>query len=521
MNAKRINYAQLLETNNLIQCHGDENYWLCVTRTVQESKLFPVPAYMMLSYLNCWYRYPSLFRKVESVMPAEELGDRARHIGTKCQSLMAYMPDFYLFGREWLLNMGLLKPTDAIEDIVYVLDFWKRFQLAYHRNDGHITNREFGHRSQLLPERTVQVFHADLYDCKNGDDLHQAAHAFMATASQYAFLIACESRISLNNQGPYKLDDNTEMMVRDFVDLAEGDLPWLDDVAAGVEYNNLTVTMAVKDCHFYIVDDWGSFEAEPEFSADKLVGVGLYHSDALADGRQPLGMDSREELIATFRRLTQQITEATNQLWLKVAQWQRDQMLDAGALTYFAVCKDIAHIAGVYDPDDWMKIDERAERFRPLLNDEYSRDILTALCTAMNPTQQISAYSMMQHANRGARFFTPIPYSVLCGESYTTGVGEIHPGATHLPDKKDTYATSRGKMPIAEYNRLARQTVPTNAAPEYRFLGETWVKYHTDTEIAGALYRQEQRNSRRLKDRGAQLTRADITALRAEGVGKA
>lgn len=514
MNANPVNYAQLLETNNLIQCHGDENYWLCVTRTVQESKLFPVPAYMMLSYLNCWYRYPALFRKVETFMSAEEIGDRARHIGTKCATLMAYMPDFYLLGREWLLNLGLLRPTDGIQDIIYVLDFWKRFQLAYHRNDGHITNREFGHRAQLLPERTVQVFHADLYDCAPGDALHQAAHGFMAAASQYAFLVACESRISLNNHGPYRLDDHTEMMVRDFVDLAEGDLPWLDDVAAGVEYNNITVTMAVKDCHFYIVDDWGSFEAEPEFSADKLVGVGLYHSDSLTDGRIPLGMGSREELIATFQRLTTQVTAATNQLWLRIAGWSRNQMLDAGAITYFAVCKDIAHIAGCYDPNDWVKIDARAERFRPLLNDEYGRDILLALCTVTNPTQQVSDYVMMQHANRPTRFFTPIPYSVLAGEPYTAGVGEIHPGVTQLPEKQDRYTTSRGKLAIADYNRASREAVPTNAAPEYRFLCETWLKYHAGTPQADALYRREQHTSRRLQDQGSGLSRADILALR-------
>ena len=73
MGSSRISYAQLLETNNLIQGSADETYWLCVTRTVQESKLFPVPAYMMLSYMMCYYRYPSLLRKIESRMSAEEM----------------------------------------------------------------------------------------------------------------------------------------------------------------------------------------------------------------------------------------------------------------------------------------------------------------------------------------------------------------------------------------------------------------------------------------------------------------
>ena len=104
MSQNRISYAQLLETNNLIQTCSDETYWLCVTRTVQESKLFPVPAYMMLSYLMAFYRYPSLLRKIESGMLAEEIGDRARNMGMKIQnpSIGWALPGFYLLGREWL-----------------------------------------------------------------------------------------------------------------------------------------------------------------------------------------------------------------------------------------------------------------------------------------------------------------------------------------------------------------------------------------------------------------------------------
>ena len=118
----------------------------------------------------------------------------------------------------------------------------------------------------------------------------------MASAAQYGFLVSCESRISLLNTGPYKIADGVEMIVRDFMDLAEGDFPWLDDVAADIPYNNLTVPMLVKDCHFYLVDDWGSFESEPEFRAENIIGVGLYTSDPLTDGHIPVGMDNRETL---------------------------------------------------------------------------------------------------------------------------------------------------------------------------------------------------------------------------------
>ncbi|MDB5577021.1 MAG: hypothetical protein JWR80_2197 [Bradyrhizobium sp.] len=503
MSEGKLSYAQLLETNQLIQTCGDETYWLCLTRTVQGSKLFPVSPYILLSYLNAFYRYPELLRKIETRMSAEEIADRSRNMGVKLQTsaLGWAMPCFYLLGREYLISMGMLRPQDALDDVITVMDFWKRFQLSWHRNDGHLTNRDFGHRAQILPDRRLEVFSSDMFTCEPGDDLHEAAHRFLATVSQYGFLVSCESRISLTNSGPYRIDDHHEMIVRDFMDLAECSLPWLDGVAAKVPYNNLTVPMMARDCHFSLIDDWGSFESEPEFTADKLVGVGLYASDPLSDGFIPVGMGSREELTETFRSLTQVFKEATNGLWMRMADWTRDQFLDAGALVYFAVCKELAHVAGVFDVDDWLTIDPRAERFRPLLNDEYGNAALGALVGGITlPSQQMSPFTMMQYSNRPTRLFTPLPYAVLAGEDYVGTCGPIQHGSSHLDPKADRYRTSRGVLGLEEYNRLAREHVPAQCADRYRFLCETWVKYNFGSPLADELYELERRGSRTLTD---------------------
>ena len=504
-------YAQLLETNNLMQTVGDESYWLCFTRTVQESKLFPVSAYIMLSYLNAFYRYPELLRKIERTMAAEEIADRSRNMGIKIQnSHMGWcMPAFYLLGREWLIAMGMLRPQDALDDIVYVLDFWKRFQLSWHRNDGHITNREFGHRAQILPDRRLEIFKEDMFACNSGDELHEAAHTFMATASQYGFLVSCESRISLSNSGPYRIDAEHQMLVRDFMDMAECSLPWLDGVAADVPFNNFTVVMSVKDCDFHIVDDWGSFESNPGFTADKLAGIGLYTSDPLSEGYIPIGMDSRDELVTTFRQLNDTLKDATRKLWMRMAEWSRDQLLEAGALMYFAVVKDLAHVAGVFEVADWLEIDPRADRFRPLLNDEFGNTALGELVGLLSlPGQRTTPFGMMQHSNQPTRMFTPLPYSVLAGEDYVPSCGPIKPGTTMIDAKIDRYTTTRGTLTLAEYNRLAREHIPEICADRYRFLCETWVKHNAHTPLADELYMLEQQHSRTLKGKGIRTRNA-------------
>ena len=451
-------------------------------------------------------------------MSAEEIGDRARNAGIKIQnpSMGWALPGFYLLGREWLINLGLIRPQDAVEDLVYVMDFWKRFQLSWHRNNGHITNKEYGHRGQFLPERRLQVFHADMFDCKAGDELHEAAQGFMAAVSQYGFLISCESRISLHNSGPYKLADDREMIVRDFMDLSESDFPWLDDVAKDVPYNNLTVTMAVKDCHFYLVDDWGSFESKPEFTSDKLVGVGLYTSDSLSDGYLPVAMGSREELTSCFKSLTDKIKDANNKLWRRIAGWSRDQMMDAGAITYFSIIKDLAHVAGVYEVSDWMMVDERAERFRPLFNDEYSRDALVGLCIGTH------------QSHRAERIYDDAAFE--CAAAALLADPLFDPAGRGL--HADLWSDLSGRQPFAaqsrplqhdprrDQTRGIQSAVARNAAAgrrseisaSLRDLGQISMPERLRPTSSISL---EQSQSRLLKGKGSHLKRADVEKLRA------
>ena len=188
---------------------------------------------------------------------------------------------------------------------------------------------------------------------------------------------------------------------------------------------------------------------------------------------------------------------------MRMAGWNRDQLLDAGALVYFAVCKDLAHVAGVFAVEDWLEIDPRAERFRPLLNDEYSNTFLGELVAGVTlPGQQLSPFAMMQHSDRPTRIFTPIPYAILAGEDYIASVGPILRGSSNLVPKVDRYQTSKGVLTLAEYNHEAQKAIPETCQERYRFLCETWVKYHSDTPLADELYRVEQRRSRTLKDAG-------------------
>ena len=186
--------------------------------------------------------------------------------------------------------------------------------------------------------------------------------------------------------------------------------------------------------------------------------------------------------------------------------------MDAGAIVYFSMIKDFAHIAGVYDVDDWMSVDARADRFRPLFNDEFGRDFLGELVGLVDlPSQHLSAYSMMQHSNAPSRYLSQLSPNAASPPGLVSCLGE---GVTHHTDKRDRYTTTQGALSLAEYNKRAATFTPATSTAEYRGLSDSWIRWNADDPRVDQLYRLEQRLSRKLADRGAGLTREEVESAR-------
>ena len=154
-------------------------------------------------------------------------------------------------------------------------------------------------------------------------------------------------------------------------------------------------------------------------------------------------------------------------------------MIDAGALVYYNIAKDLAHIAGVYEHDDWYVIDERANRFKGLLNDEYGNNVIAELVGFISlSSQQGSEYHMAKHSGARGEMWSTIPYSVLSDAEWTPTLGPLRAASSTLPAKTALYTTTRGKLTQDECNALARGFTPAALAPEFRYLDDTWVKNH-------------------------------------------
>ena len=85
-------YQALLRANQFQRRFSESWVWGLRTRTVQESKLFPVSAYIAGSYLNAFYRWPELLRRIGDAMEPEDIGERARQSGIAINTVAIVNP---------------------------------------------------------------------------------------------------------------------------------------------------------------------------------------------------------------------------------------------------------------------------------------------------------------------------------------------------------------------------------------------------------------------------------------------
>lgn len=532
MSEWRIDEERLLALNTVLQRADDVLVHNCVTRTAQGSKLFPVLPYVDLVMIDAYYRYPDLLRAVAARLSPEQIGHRAREVSTTLNRLTTWATlNYYLNGRSLLIRHGLLRPEDNLEDLWFMVDFQQRLVRAYQRSGLHQWSLDAGDLSQSHEERTLQCFEADAHQLDAS--LRTALGRFLAAATQYNFLIHCESRSGLAAAGPYRLGDGLLLHTRDFLNMTECGLAWMDGIGTDLPYANLTLAL-ITDGVAIEITDWGTPYTVPESSQDQILGVGLYTSDALTDRYLPVGMDSAGELTDTFEDLTDACTRATRDLYSRFAEMSFDQMVEAGMSVYLRAPVDASIMAGTYSQSEWDKVDDRTRRLWPLYNEEYALDAYVDNFAALAGERSAHSdyylhpvgYAAWRRAGGTAPLPGPgrnaqlVPGYVLAEHDYPrrvnpNGAGDSA-GSWSLPAKRGHFTFACGRLDEAEMNVRARAFSSPLFEPPWSQLDEAAVKWRWREPEVEELYRYGQERSRLLTGRGSSLRREDIERIRRE-----
>lgn len=312
-------------------------------RTALESKIIPVSAYVIVSCIESFLRYPDMMRAIDAVLPAEEIGARARRPGCRVNTVHLWsIANFFLIGRKVYetLDPAMAHDLDRVEA---VLDFWERASLGF-RADGTRHADDTGtaapYDAAIVDQLLAGVHPVD------DPELRQQIRSFNATLVAYLFLLYFDTRVGHGDTGPYRLDGGRVLLVRDFYQMAESDFPW-SHVAKDVPYRNLTAALVLDGVTVDRVTDFGTSYTTPEDFLEHLVGFGLYTTDGEPPGRlRAVPLDEMAEIVRAVRG-------AQSAHYRNIAAMSRDDKIRAGAYVYFSFLRPFAIEAGIEDQFDW------------------------------------------------------------------------------------------------------------------------------------------------------------------------
>ena len=281
------------EANELIAYHAEVSRAMTAERTALESQLIPVSAYILISAVEAWYRWPDMLATIATARPPEEIGADGRRPGMRVNAVHLWsLANIYLLGRKLLMSFDMA--DDTTDRTWSILDFWRRAAGAY-RGDGHLQAWDAGF--VLRPYKADTV--ADLVEGAGGvdDERRTLVKRLNATLVSYLFLLYFDTRVGTGDSGPYPLDDGRLLLVRDFYQLGESDFPW-SAVARDMPHQNLTAALVLDGVNVR-VNDWGTSLTDPEDYLDHLVAFGLYTTDG--GGLRPVALDELDDLTAAVR----------------------------------------------------------------------------------------------------------------------------------------------------------------------------------------------------------------------------
>jgi hypothetical protein len=344
--------------NELIAYHAPISRALTAERTSLESKLIPVTAYIVVACAETFLRYPELATRIDTAMPAEEIGRRARVPGCQVDSCFLWsIANFPLIGRQ---VFAALDPSrDTPEHLLPILDFWDRAAGAYRGGDG---TRQAWDTGTATPydDATIAALLDAAVSVDDPDDRIRIKR-LSATLVNYLFLLYFDTRAGYCDTGPYSVPGRPDrtVLVRDFYRLGHSDF-WWSDVAAGVPYTNLTAAFVLEGGTFRVTD-FGTSNHTPEDYLDRVVGFALSTTDGCAPGEvRPVPLEELDAIVAAVRR-------AQSAHYRNIAAMTREEKIRCGAYVYFSFLRPFAEVAGIAGDLDWTAPRDVPETILPLL----------------------------------------------------------------------------------------------------------------------------------------------------------
>jgi hypothetical protein len=357
--------VQTSEINNQI-AHISRIFSKIVTqRTLLESKLFPVNAYICVGFYQTYHNLYGVMKKVWDRTTPEELARKSKTLLSPIQALsISYLWLYYSLAR-----MGTIynkcggdpsrEPPEKREEWRWMLEQWYRLSTNYF-NSGKPTVAASGDANLALTDESIGWVRENLQPVNEG----QASKVRRAIGSVdlYAFIDECEARAKIVNHGPFPLGDGESLIFSEYTNLYDGRgrlwFPW-SATDAKLPSSTLGVAMAVKGVRATF-NDIGTVTIDPGDYTRLVTKVFAYARKNSTIVPVPL-----DELSA----YAEAAESAQAELYMRFAEMDRKQLLLAGAEAYWRCFARYTDAVGVTDDVDWKISPQVQEEYLPYFLD--------------------------------------------------------------------------------------------------------------------------------------------------------
>lgn len=347
------------EANELI-AHASELVDFQVSkRGLLESQLFPVTAYICVSFYNSYDMLYEVLKKVSEKTTPEQMGKDSRKILSEIHALsIFYIPLYYMAGRMGEICRNNNDPhsesNEKREQTLFVLDFWKRLASSYFPDDK-ISVYDSEKKNIALDQHDVDWTMNHVINVTN--DQGVKVKRAMANLELVSFIDECEARAKLCDHGPYKLNDDEILVMREISHLYDGNkphFPW-SETEAKAPYSNIVAAFRLKNVET-TYDDFASLETNPVEFSNNITGVALFTRNK--DKVIPLNLDILDDF-------SDYAGKANRELFLKFSKWDKKQRLVAGAFAYCYGYARFTNYVGITDQINWDITDRTLNKYVP------------------------------------------------------------------------------------------------------------------------------------------------------------
>jgi hypothetical protein len=325
-------------------------------RTLLESKLFPVNAYICVGFYQTYHNLYNVMRRVWEKTTPEELARKSKALLSPIQALsISYLWLYYSLAR-----MGTIynkcdgdpskEPAEKREQWIWMLEQWYRLSTNYF-NSGKPTVAASGETNLALTDGTVDWLKNNLQPV-NEEQASKVRRA-IGSVDLYSFIDECEARAKIVNHGPYAIGEGENLIISEYTNLYDGRgrlwLPW-SATEAKLPSSTLGIAMAIKGAKATF-NDIGTVIIDPGDYTRLVTKVFAYTQKNGSIVPVPL-----DELSA----YAEAADSAQAELYMKFAEMDRKQLLLAGAEAYWRCFARYTDAVGLTDEVDW-KISSQIE----------------------------------------------------------------------------------------------------------------------------------------------------------------